>query len=249
MIKKRALVKILGIVYLCALMVFLAYLLIGYASSDVANAYVQVSGSLGSNSVNVSKVQFSQEYEALLQGEVSKVYGTNISGIGVAGELGVDNATGGNPFSDNSDVSSKFLWPVPGFHDVSSTFGEREQVSGTNINTTTHNGLDITGVNIYGAPIIAVLDGVVLKASVLNTSTADEYSSAYGNYIILEHTNGLRTIYAHCSRLSVSKGDVVKRGQQIASVGSTGQSNGPHLHIAVMNSVGEFQDPANYLYK
>lgn len=124
---------------------------------------------------------------------------------------------------------------------------EREQVAGTTIDTTTHNGLDITGMGITGSPILAVLEGVVQKACVLNTLSEDAYSYAYGNYVVLEHSNGLKTVYAHCMRVNVSVGEIVHKGQQIATVGNTGQSSGPHLHIAVINAAGEFEDPAPYL--
>ena len=232
-------VRVLSGIYLVSLVIFLVYLLIGYANSNVADNYAQVSGTLGSRSVSVSKVQFRQEYEDLLYGE------SRGSSSSVSGEGTVDTATKGE--ADTTLDSSKFLWPVPGFYVISSSFGQREQVAGTSINTTTHNGLDITGANIMGTPILAVMDGVVVKACVLNTPSADQYSASYGNYVEIEHTNGLHTIYAHCSRVCVSRGDVVRGGQQIASVGNTGQSSGAHLHLAVQNSTGGFQDPAGYL--
>lgn len=239
MVRKRIMVRVLSGVYLVSLVIFLMYLLIGYANSNVADNYAQVSSTLGSKSVNVSKVQFRQEYEDLIYGE-SKGSSSSVSGEGTAGDI-TKNET------DTTLGSAKFLWPVPGFYTISSPFGQREQVAGTSINTITHNGLDITGVNIMGAPILAVMDGVVIKACVLNTPSADQYSASYGNYVEIEHANGLHTIYAHCSRVCVSKGGVVKGGQQIASVGNTGQSAGAHLHLAVQNSTGSFQDPASYL--
>ena len=73
-----------------------------------------------------------------------------------------------------------------------------------------------------------------------------EYHPAYGNMIEVEHGNQLITRYAHASRTLVKQGDIVKRGQKIAEVGSTGRSTGPHLHFEVLVQ-GVFQDPQKFL--
>ncbi len=98
-----------------------------------------------------------------------------------------------------------------------------------------HTGLDFPVET--GTPIRAAAGGVVLAA---------EPNSAYGNMIDLDHGNGLVTRYAHASRLVAKQGDLVKRGQVIALVGSTGRSTGPHLHFEVLIS-GVPQDPARFL--
>ena len=98
-----------------------------------------------------------------------------------------------------------------------------------------HTGLDFPAE--HGTPIKAAAGGVVIAA---------EYHSAYGNMIDLDHGNGLVTRYAHASKLLVERGDIVKRGQAIAQVGSTGRSTGPHLHFEVLVS-GVQQDPAKFL--
>lgn len=85
-----------------------------------------------------------------------------------------------------------------------------------------HKGVDIGAPS--GSAIYAAADGEVISA---------RYSSSYGNVIILAHGSGLTTVYAHCSRISVSVGQSVRRGQRIGSVGSTGLAKGPHLHWEV----------------
>ena len=68
----------------------------------------------------------------------------------------------------------------------------------------------------------------------------------YGNAVIIEHGNGISTLYAHASQVYVSEGQAVQKGQPVATVGSTGFSTGPHLHFEVRVS-GEPVDPAQYL--
>jgi murein DD-endopeptidase MepM/ murein hydrolase activator NlpD len=98
-----------------------------------------------------------------------------------------------------------------------------------------HTGLDFpSGV---GTPIMAAAGGVVV-------STA--YHPQYGQMVEVDHGNGLVTRYAHTSRVVVKQGDLVKRGQLIANVGSTGRSTGPHLHFEVLVE-GVQQDPARFL--
>jgi murein DD-endopeptidase MepM/ murein hydrolase activator NlpD len=98
-----------------------------------------------------------------------------------------------------------------------------------------HKGIDFAAK--HGAPIYAAAGGVVISAS---------YGRGYGNHVIIDHGGGISTLYAHCSRMSVSSGQRVKRGQAIAAVGSTGLSTGPHLHWEVrvngqaVNPMGRF---------
>ena len=98
-----------------------------------------------------------------------------------------------------------------------------------------HTGLDFPAD--VGTPIMAAAGGVVV---------VQEYHSAYGNMVEIDHGNDLITRYAHASQTFVKKGDIVKRGQKIASVGSTGRSTGPHLHFEVWVA-GVPQDPQRFL--
>ena len=97
-----------------------------------------------------------------------------------------------------------------------------------------HTGLDFQADT--GTPILAAAGGVVI---------AQEFHPAYGNMIELDHGNQLVTRYAHASRTLVKQGDLVRRGQKIAEVGSTGRSTGPHLHFEVLVQ-GVFQDPQKF---
>ncbi len=98
-----------------------------------------------------------------------------------------------------------------------------------------HTGLDFQADP--GTPILAAAGGIVV---------AQEWHPAYGNLVEVDHGNELITRYAHASRVHVQRGDVVKRGQKIAEVGSTGRSTGPHLHFEVLVQ-GVPQDPGKFL--
>jgi murein DD-endopeptidase MepM/ murein hydrolase activator NlpD len=114
---------------------------------------------------------------------------------------------------------------------VSSTFGYRSMFGRTEY----HSGLDLAAPT--GTPIYATADGVVTKSG---------WGRGYGNYVEIDHGNGLVTRYGHASRLLVSVGETVKVNQQIAAVGCTGRCTGPHLHYEVVKN-GERQNPATYL--
>jgi murein DD-endopeptidase MepM/ murein hydrolase activator NlpD len=116
---------------------------------------------------------------------------------------------------------------------LGSSFGWR--IDPINGQSALHTGLDFPAAN--GTPILAAAGGVVV---------AQEYHPAYGNMIEIDHGNDLVTRYAHASRVLVKKGDLIKRGQKIAEVGSTGRSSGSHLHFEVLVQ-GVFQDPQKFL--
>ncbi len=99
-----------------------------------------------------------------------------------------------------------------------------------------HPGIDIAAET--ETPVYAVSDGIV--------TTAD-WVGGSGNCVIIEHANGWTTLYAHCDTLTVSEGASVKAGDQIATVGNTGVSTGPHLHLEVRDASGEPVDPEPYL--
>ena len=125
-------------------------------------------------------------------------------------------------------------WPSDSSTTVTSPFGMR--MHPTLHVYKLHTGMDIGAKR--GTNVLAAESGEVIKAT---------WSNAYGNYVVIDHGNGMSTLYAHNSKLSVSVGDEVKRGQVIAKVGSTGYATGPHIHIEVIID-GEYQNPKDYLY-
>ena len=98
-----------------------------------------------------------------------------------------------------------------------------------------HTGLDFQAES--GTPILAAAGGVVV---------VQDAHAAYGNKVEIDHGNDLITRYAHASKVLVKKGDLIKRGQKIAEVGTTGRSTGPHLHFEVLVQ-GVAQDPQKFL--
>lgn len=126
-----------------------------------------------------------------------------------------------------------FCWPAPSYTRISDDYGNR--IHPTLGVQQFHNGVDMAAPN--GSPILAAESGTVIAAA---------YSSTMGNYIMINHGNGLYTIYMHASALYVSTGQTVTRGQKIAAVGSTGRSTGPHLHFSVRRN-GAYVNPWNFL--
>lgn len=134
-----------------------------------------------------------------------------------------------------SVTGGKLAHPVPAyanrpFNDV---YGYRTNpISGKR---ELHSGVDLKAT--YGTDIVAAEDGVVIYSGT---------RSGYGKTVIIDHGNGMTTLYAHNSSLTVSKGQQVKRGQVIAKAGSTGYSTGVHAHFEVRIN-GKTTDPAPYL--
>ena len=128
---------------------------------------------------------------------------------------------------------SKFTWPAPSYVAITDDFGYRTDP--ITHRTSYHNGIDMGAPG--GSPILAAFDGVVVAA-------AKDWSM--GNYIMINHGKGIYTVYMHASKLLVQKDDVVKRGDKIALVGTTGRSTGNHLHFSVRLN-GQYVSPWPYL--
>lgn len=128
-----------------------------------------------------------------------------------------------------------FAWPVPGFTHIGSGFGYR--IDPIDYTTKFHGGIDINGVNIFGADVIASASG---------TATTSYGNVGCGTYIVIDHPDGSRTMYCHLSAIVISNGDEVSQGQVIGKIGSTGYSTGPHLHFVIKIN-GEAVDPTQYV--
>lgn len=129
--------------------------------------------------------------------------------------------------------SGSLEWPCPSSSTITSGYGARS--APTDGASTNHRGIDISASS--GSGIVAADGGTVAIAG---------YSSTAGNYVMITHGNGLSTVYMHCSKLLVSAGETVAKGEAIAKVGSTGVSTGPHLHFAVRKD-GNYVNPLNYV--
>ena len=127
--------------------------------------------------------------------------------------------------------SGQFIVPVAGR--VTSGFGSRvHPISGR---VRMHTGVDFGAST--GTPILAADSGVVVSAG---------WRNGYGNTVLIDHGNGLATLYGHQSRLAVRAGQSVAQGDVIGYVGSTGNSTGPHLHFEVRKG-GTPVNPMSYL--
>ena len=164
-----------------------------------------------------------------------------------------DSAAGGGDNSGDGEIggssgtgsySGALTWPVPGFYSISSGYGYRWG--------SLHAGIDIAGGGIHGASIVSAGSGTV---TLVKSGCSHDYgkdsscgcNGGYGNYVMVDHGNGISTLYAHCSAVYVSVGQSVSAGETIASVGSTGWSTGNHCHFEVRVN-GSTVDPTGYLY-
>lgn len=130
--------------------------------------------------------------------------------------------------AENDEINEVFDFPCEITEDtyISSYWGD-----GRN-----HKGVDIAST--YGSDIYAVTDGTV---------SVSGYHSEYGYYIVVDHNDGVtKSLYAHCSRLLVKKGQEVKKGENIAKIGSTGKSSGNHLHFSLLKNDRHI-NPALYI--
>ena len=127
---------------------------------------------------------------------------------------------------EDEEMIGDYIYPVEGEFLISAEFtGENK-----------HEGLDFAGIN--GDNIVAVKSGTVVFA---------KYEGSYGNLVVLDHGDGYRTYYAHCSKIEVNEGDFVSQGDVIAKIGSTGNSTGPHLHIEIRDEHNTPFDLSNFI--
>jgi murein DD-endopeptidase MepM/ murein hydrolase activator NlpD len=199
--------------------------------STLEEAEQAVSSLKEKNSNNINKIAILEKYETEL-----KEFSTTDEVVSALYEKKVVVATSNVSYSSSINTSSTVVSlngvtlarPVSGT--VSSRFGIR--------NGTAHKGLDIAAAK--GTPIYAAASGTII-------TSAYGWNGGYGNYVVINHGNGINTAYGHCSSLVAQVGQTVNQGDLIAYVGNTGDSYGNHLHFEVRVN-GVAQNPQNYLY-
>ena len=186
----------------------------------------QISADLGATQERLAQLKEAAAAAARKQEELARLAKAQAEAQANAG-------SGGGAGAAVVSGNGMFTHPCPGYSRISSEFGWREApIAGAGNN---HKGMDLAAPT--GTPIYAAAAGTVTTA---------RYSSSAGNWVVINHGNGLQTYYMHASALYVSEGQSVSKGQNIAAVGSTGQSTGPHLHFQVMLN-GTPVNPRNYL--
>ena len=130
-------------------------------------------------------------------------------------------------------IGGTMIWPVPGYTGITSQYGMRvHPITGA---YKLHTGVDV-GAPI-GASFVAAANGIVTKAT---------FNTAYGNMVIIDHGGGVQTLYAHGSEIVAKVGQIVRAGDEVLKVGSTGYSTGPHAHFEIRVN-GQTLNPLHYL--
>ena len=174
----------------------------------------------GVNGINrvTSRVQFTNGEQnagaVTLDSQVIRAVQDEITVVGTKIKFTGDGQTG--TYVDTGDA---WAWPTNSPYVITSNYGYRWG--------TLHDGMDISGTG-YGSPIYASLDGVVLQAQ-----WGGIVGNSAGYNVVIQHSNGYYTVYAHCSKLYVKKGQTVTRRQKIAAMGASGVATGTHLHFGV----------------
>ncbi len=184
------------------------------------------------NHNNPSNLQFSGEVSVPIEvaapkNKTFKAVATAPQYFNPSGSDSEFDRTGDSPTDKAGETTIGFSWPAAGT--LTSRFGRRWGRM--------HKGIDIAGP--VGTPINAAADGTVIAAG--------WNSGGYGNLVEVRHSDGTTTRYGHNSRLSVSIGQTVRQGQQVAEMGSTGHSTGPHLHFEIRPSGGNAVNPIAHL--
>ena len=194
------------------------------------------------NSGNIDNITIAEKYETELKDlitadkAVAKLYVEPARQTVQVAKTSRSKSSSSGSVNTSTNISSRkvglgisLIKPVSGI--ITSRFA-----ASSRIRSSAHTGLDIATSS--GTPIVAAASGTVSFSGT---------KGSYGKMIVLNHSNGVQTYYAHCSALYVSAGQKVAQGQKIAAVGSTGNSTGPHLHLEIRIN-GVAYNPQNYLY-
>lgn len=155
--------------------------------------------------------------------------------------LEYEHKLSGENSSFGSGTTGNMIWPVPYSNTCVTSSYKMRTLNGI---TKQHNGIDICrdGVASYGSSIVAV------KAGKVTTAYHSGYNGGFGLYVVVDHGDGVKTYYAHMSRVTVNVGDYVTQGTKLGEIGNTGYSFGAHLHFGLMIN-GSWVNPMNYLSK
>ncbi len=194
------------------------------------------------NSTNVDTITIAEKYETELKDfvsteeAVSKLFIKPTKVVQVADTSKSKSKASSGTVNTSTKISGgkaslgiSLIKPVSGI--ITSRFA-----ASSRIRSSAHTGLDIA--TSTGTPVVAASSGKV---------TFSGWKGSYGKMIVITHSNGVQTYYAHCNALYASVGQTVSQGQKIAAVGSTGNSTGPHLHFEIRIN-GVAYNPQNYLY-
>ena len=179
--------------------------------------------------LNTAQADISDK-EAAIAAYDAEIKAENAAIAALEKEVAADKAELYNKYKYDGGM---FTWPCPSYTRISDDYGMR--MHPTLGVQKMHNGIDLAAPG--GSAILAAYAGTVVAAS---------YEASMGNYVMINHGDGLYTVYMHCSALYVSKGQDVSAGTKIAAVGSTGRSTGNHLHFGVRLN-GAYVSPWNYL--
>lgn len=180
-----------------------------------------------------------QTADEAIDARIAQLYAAYLASLNVdvsSGDLALETSDDGQTYISYSGASGTLMWPVPGCYSVSSEYGARTHPITGEVSKM-HYGMDIDGFGHDGGDIVACDNGVV---------TTVGYNSGYGNYIVVDHGNGMQTLYAHMSGTAVSEGMIVGQGETIGYLGQTGMATGTHCHVEVFVD-GENVDPSYYL--
>ena len=197
----------------------------------VGETKVEVEGKEGTKEVTkkVVKENGKAVEEEIVEEQVTQEPTEQVVLTGIKEYDGYGGAEGSYDEGVSYDLSAAYgilKTPIDSVY-ISSEFGQRWG--------RLHRGIDF-----------ALAEGSAIYAADAGSVYFSGYSGGYGNIVKIDHGNGMQTYYAHCSQLLVSEGQSVQRGEQIALVGSTGNSTGPHLHFEVIIN-GACVNPINFL--
>lgn len=195
-------------------------------SQPLGYEIIKTRGKNGKHKVTeeIITVNGKEQYRSVISTEV--IYAPVNQVIVVGAQKYSENATPGDGIATGT-----FIWPLPYTKVISSPFASRWG--------SFHGAIDISNGSTNGKPIIASDGGTVIEA---------QYHSSYGYYVLIDHGNGYKTRYAHCSKLMVEAGQKVAQGEYIGNVGNTGYSFGAHLHFEIIKN-GQLVDPLDYVQR